>query len=152
MICRKNHASLKPIKLFSSLLPVLLLMAAGCAGSATATGARGGRGAADEATVFIGTWEGTFSATDFDGGMRLVLLREGEEWSGTLDVSVMDESASGEILTFEQEGITCTFHSFIEGGDVFFRGSVEEGTMSGTFEVYVEGELADEGLFKFTKK
>lgn len=139
-------------RIFASLLMALILVAAGCAGAAKTSGDQRGGGAADEVKVFAGTWEGTFSATNFDGEMMLVLSKEGENWTGTLDASVEGETVSGDILKFEIEENTCTIHTFISDADVFFTGTVEDGGMAGTFTVYVDGDQADEGTFKFAKK
>ncbi len=125
---------------------LLALAAAGCAGSARG----GGRTAGPD--LFAGTWAGTFEADDFGGEMELVLTFAEDAWSGTMTVHVMDESVGGEISSFEFEENTCTFTTFIAGGDLVFMGTVAEGKMTGTFEVYVEGNYADGGTFTFTRQ
>jgi len=135
---RKTRIHLRPI----TLAALLALTVAGCAGSARSSGP----------DLFTGTWSGTFEASQLGGTMELTLAFSEEGWTGTMAAGAMGETITGDISSFEFEESACTFTTYLQGGDLVFAGTVAEGKMTGTFEVFVEGEYADGGTFDFTKQ
>ena len=127
---------------FFTCAALLSLTVAGCAGSSRMSGP----------DLYVGTWSGTFEASQFGGTMSMTLAWSEEGWTGTITMGAMDEFIDGDVLSFEFEDSSCTFTSFVEGGDLVFKGAVEEGKMTGTFEVFVEGEYADGGVFDMTRQ
>lgn len=124
----------------------LILIASGCAGAGkTAT-------RAPSQPVFAGMWEGSFDAGEMAGGMKLVLNKDGESYSGVLQVDVQGESISGDVYNFESEGNTFTFASYFEGFDIMFRGAMEAEKMTGTFEAFMGSDAIGGGTFSFTRK
>lgn len=135
----------------STLSLILMLAAVGCAGSAgTAGGPAARRGPGPEA-IYAGMWEGSFDITMVAGGMKLVLNCEEGVWSGEVLLDVEGESVSGPVERFEITEEGCSFATYIEEADVFFKGSVEEGVMKGTLTASVGGETID-GVFSITQK
>ena len=128
---------------------LLMLAAAGCAGSAATVDTRSESGGT---AMFAGTWAGTFEVTDFSGDMGVTLAFEEGSWTGTVTASAMGETFTSELENFESEGAGFTFYTFMADGDIYFKGMVEGEKMSGTFQVFVEGNMQDEGVFTFTKK
>ncbi len=135
----------------SAVVLTLLAAAAGCAGSAAKVDTRSGGGAGD-AAMFAGTWEGTFDASDFSGEMGITLVYESGSYSGSLMARVMDEELWSDIEDFKHEGAEFSCYTFMSDADVYIKGKVEGNRMSGTFQVFVGGEQADEGAFSFEKK
>jgi len=96
--------------------------------------------------------EGTFETLEFPGTLKFVLKNEGDSWSGTLDIFVDMDSASGPLLDLAVEGNTfkCLFTA--TGTDVKIEGKIEGDKMTGTLAVYEGTELIDEGTFESTRK
>ena len=133
----------------SAVILALMLVMAGCAGSAATSGAMAG---ADAAGSLAGTWDGTFDASDFSGGMTLTLTWGDGAYTGSLTATAMDQEFTEPISNFKVEDTTVTFYTYMADGDIYFTGKVEEGTMGGTFAVFVGGEQQDEATFRFVKK
>lgn len=132
--------------LFSLFVLCLLTMAVGSAGVAKGSGLSG------QNHQFAGTWEGTFETNDFPGQMKLVLINDGEKLSGTLEVTVDMNNASGPLLDIERDGNNLSFHFTATGPDVLMKCTVDENKMTGSLSVYSEGNLIDEGTFQCTRK
>lgn len=141
-----NHASHRPSLSTVWILLSLTLIAAGCAGAATTTTTLPAQ------PSFAGMWEGTFDAGEIAGDMRLVLNKEGDSYTGVLQVTVQGESISGDIFNFESEGNSFTFASSIEDFDLLFKGTIEESKLTGLFEAYMGSEMMGEGTFNFIKR
>jgi len=129
-----------------ALALVLALGTAGCAASARSSGRSIGP------DFYAGTWSGTFVASNFDGDVDLDLAFADGEWSGTMVMGAMGDRLDGAITNFEFEENACSFMTYIQGGDLIFKGTVAEAKMTGTFEVFVEGEHADGGTFSLTRQ
>ena len=132
--------------LFSMFVLVLLSMAVGSNGAAMNSTSFG------RVNQFAGTWEGTFETNEFPGNMKLVLKNEGEKLSGTLEISVGIDTASGPLLDIECDGnnLSCRFTG--TGPDVLIKGKVDEDKMTGSLSVYSGEDLIDEGTFQCTRK
>ncbi len=101
---------------------------------------------------FSGTWEGTFETNEFSGHMKLVLKIDGEKLSGTLEITVGMDTASGPLLDIECDGnnLSCRFTG--TGPDVLIKGKVDEDKMTGSLSVRSQWDQIDEGTFQCMKK
>jgi hypothetical protein len=135
----------------SAAVAALLVSAAGCAGSAASAGAGSGRGAGG-ADMFAGTWEGTFAASEFSGTLRMSLTWTDGSYSGTVTAGAMGEEFTSDIENFKQEEKGFTFYTYMADGDLYFTGALDGDTITGSFQVFVQGEQQDEATFRFEKK
>lgn len=99
-----------------------------------------------------GTWEGTFITQEFPGNLKLILKSDGEDWSGTLEVSVDTDTASGPLLDIEVDGNNFNALFTATGPEVKIKGTVDGDKMTGFLSVYSEGDLIDEGTFECTRE
>lgn len=106
----------------------------------------------DQDSQVSGTWEGTFETLEFPGTLKLVLKIEEDKWSGTLDIFVEMDSASGVLLDIEVDGNSFKCRFTATGPDVKMEGKVDGDKMTGTLAVYQGTELIDEGIFECTRK
>lgn len=133
----------------TAVAAVLILALAGCAGSAATVDTRGG---GDDLAMFAGTWEGILDASDFSAEMSLVLNHADGTVTGSVTLSAMGETMSAEMENFENEGMEFTSYFYMSGGDVYVKGALDGDKMTGTFQVFVEGNMEDEGTWNVTRK
>ena len=151
----KSTHLLKHTDILRTAMMALLLTAAGCAGSAGSAEAPGGGSssrASDMASLYTGSWEGSFDLTMVAGDMNLTLERDGEVWTGELYLDVQGESISAPVENFKLTEEGCSFMAFVDVAEVICNARVEDGTMAGVMEAYAESELVAEGTFVLKKK
>ena len=101
---------------------------------------------------FSGTWQGTFSLNMGRGEVLLVLTPDGDSYTGENSVSFEGETMSGSIYQQEFEGNTCSFWVTYDDTDVLVKGTLEGNRITGTLELYMMGEFADQGTFVLSRK
>ena len=99
-----------------------------------------------------GLWTGPFVTDGPSGNMILEIARDGEAWR-------VDNTMEGEgvppkspIREWKVEGSAFSFAQTFGEYDVFFRGTLEAGTIKGTIEAYQGGSMVGSGSFTLTKQ
>lgn len=101
---------------------------------------------APAAGEWIGTWTGTFTY----GTMTLTLGREGAAWN----VGCVFEGEgfpSGEVRMWSIQGRAFSWLQTVGPYDLFVRGTLEDGVLKGSFELYVDGVYGGTESFQLKK-
>ena len=134
------------------IIVAALLMVAGCAGAAEQSGAE--QFPADEIPTadFAGTWQGSFTLNMGGGEVLFVLKPEGNSYFGETTVTFEGESMFGTIYQQEFKGNASSFWVSLDEYEVRVKGTLEGNRISGTIELYAQGEFADTGTFVVNRR
>ena len=127
-------------------------MAAGCAGAAEQSGTEQSPAAGIPTVDFAGTWQGSFTLNMGGGEVLFVLKPEGNSYFGEATITFEGESMFGTIYQQKFEGNSCSYWVTLSEYEVQVKGTLEGNRISGTIEIYTQGEFADSGTFVVNRR